>query len=85
MRFDVQVRTADATSPGGVRIWRRSVRAESDWRSVTLPLAALETYDRRGGRPSLADTRGIYFHVDEAMLAPGSHGTLWIGDLGLGR
>lgn len=84
-RFDVQVRVAGEAAPGGVRIWRRSVRAEAEWQRIVLPFSTLKTYDRRGGAPALDRTRGIYFHVDEAHLAPGSRGTLWIDDLGAGR
>jgi hypothetical protein len=29
--------------------------------------------------------RGVYFHIDEAHLAPGSSGTLWLDDYGSGR
>lgn len=83
-RFDVQVRVTDLV-PAGTRIWRGSVRAQTDWKRVAVPLAGLKTYDRRGGRPDLGQVQGIYFHMDEAMLAPGSRGTLWIDDLGLGR
>lgn len=85
MRFDVQVPTGDGTAPLAVRIWRRSVRAETGWRRVAVPLAGLKTYDRGGGRPNLRAGRGIYFHIDEAILAPGSRGTLWIDDVGLAR
>jgi hypothetical protein len=84
-RFDVQVRVADAAGPGGVRIWRRSVRAEAAWRRVAVPFATLKTYDGRGGRPDLSRVRGLYFHVDEAHLAPGSSGTLWLDGYGTGR
>lgn len=84
-RFDVQLRVADASTPEGVRIWRHSVRAEPTWRTLAVPFADLKTYDQRAGRPELARARGIYFHVDEAQLAPGSAGTLWIDDVGLAR
>jgi hypothetical protein len=84
-RFDVQVHVADGAAPGGVRIWRRSVRAGSGWRRVAVPFAALETYDGLGGRPDRSQVRGVYFHVDEAHLAPGSSGTLWFDDYGTGR
>jgi hypothetical protein len=77
----VQVRVADEGSPGGVRIWRRSVRADTRWRSASLRLAELRTYDGRGGAPALNRVRGIYFHVDEASLVPGSRGAIWIDDL----
>lgn len=84
-RFDVQVRVTDQATPEGVRIWRRSVRTEAQWQNVVLPFATLKTYDRRGGRVALDRVAGIYFHVDEAQLRPGSKGTLWIDDVGLGR
>jgi hypothetical protein len=84
-RFDVQVRVADAAAADGVRIWRRSVRADAGWRRIEVPLAELKTYDGRGGRPELSQVRGVYFHVDEAHLAPGSSGTLWLDDYGAGR
>lgn len=84
-RFDVQLRIEDAAAPAGVRIWRRSVRADTAWRRVAVPFATLKTYDRLGGRPDLSRVRGLYFHVDEAHLAPGSSGTLWLDDYGTGR
>jgi hypothetical protein len=83
VRFDVQVRTAEGAR--AQRIWRLSIRADTSWRRVALPLAALKTYDQRGGSPDLQRTIGLYFHLDEAMRAPGSSGTLWIDSLGLGR
>jgi hypothetical protein len=85
LRFDVQVRVASAEAPEGVRIWRHSVRAGTAWRRVAVPLAALKTYDGLGGGPDLSQVRGVYFHVDEAHLAPGSSGTLWLDDYGSGR
>jgi hypothetical protein len=84
-RFDVQLRVDAPAAPGGVRIWRRSVRAEPGWRRVAVPFAELKTYDKLGGRPDLARVRGLYVHVDAAHLAPGSSGTLWLDDYGLGR
>jgi hypothetical protein len=84
-RFDVQVRVASAAVPEGVRIWRQSVRAGTSWRRVAVPLATLKTYDRRGGGPDLSQVRGVYFHIDEAHLDPGSSGTLWLDDYGSGR
>ena len=85
LRFDVQVRVEAPAAPGGVRIWRRSVRAEPGWRRVAVPFAELKTYDKLGGEPDLARVRGLYVHVDAAHLAPGSSGTLWLDDYGLGR
>jgi hypothetical protein len=85
LRFDVQVRVLDEAAPDGARIWRRSVRADLEWRSVTVPFARLTSYDRRGGRPDLGRVQGFYLHIDEAMLPPGSTGRLWIDDLCLGR
>lgn len=84
-RFDVQVRVDDPAAPEQVRIWRRSVRAEPEPRTVAIRFADLKTYDRAGGRPDLTRVRGIFFHVDEAHLAPGSAGTLWIEDVWLAR
>ena len=85
MRLDIQVRTASPGVPGGVRIWRRSVRADPDWSEAMVPLATLTTFDGRGGRPDLAHVQGLYFHVDEANLPPGSKGTVWIDEVRLGR
>jgi hypothetical protein len=84
-RFDVQVRVASPSAPEGVRIWRQSVRAGTAWRRVAVPFAALKTYDHRGGKPDLSQVRGVYFHVDEAHLAPGSSGTLWLDEYGSGN
>jgi hypothetical protein len=85
LRFDVQVRVADDAAPGRVRIWRRSVRADAEWRAVAVPFSRLKSYDRRGGAPDLGRVQGLYVHLDEAMLAPGSRGRIWIDDFSLGR
>jgi hypothetical protein len=84
-RFDVQLRVEDKAAPGGVRLWRRSVRAEPEARAVAIRFADLKSYDRAAGRLDLARVRGIYFHVDEAHLPPGSAGTLWLEDVWLAR
>jgi len=84
LRFDVQVRTTQGDSAGGVRVWRRSVRSGGEWRWAVVPFASLKTYDGRGGRPDLRHVRGVYLHVDESNLPPASRGTLWIDDLGFG-
>jgi hypothetical protein len=85
LRFDVQVRVARLDRPEAVRIFRRSVRVDTAWRRVSIRFSALETYDHDGGRPNLAACRGIFFHVDEATLRPGSRGTLFVDDLGLAQ
>lgn len=85
LRFDLQVRTLDPAGRQGVRIWRRSVRADGEWRTVILPLTQLKTYDGRGGEPRLSEVGGLYFHIDESNLRPGSTGTLWIDDVGRHR
>jgi hypothetical protein len=82
-RFDLQVRVADAAAPGGVRIWRRSVRAASPWRTAVVSLRDLKTYDKRGGVPELRNVQSLHFHLDEATMAPGSRGALFIEDVGL--
>lgn len=84
LRFDVQVRVADA-APGGVRVWRRSVRASPDWEERSVRFAALKSYDARGGEPDLSRVRGIYVHVDESNLEPGQGGTLWLDDVRIAR
>jgi hypothetical protein len=84
LRFDVQVRMAREAGAPGLRIWRRSVRAEREWRRATVALGELKTYDHEGGHPNLKAIRGISFYVDEATLPPGSSGTLWIDDVALG-
>jgi hypothetical protein len=85
LRFDVQVRVLEEGAPGGVRIWRHSVRARPAWANAVVPFDRLKTYDARGGRPDLARVRGIYFQIDDSHLPPGSAGSLWIDDLVLLR
>jgi hypothetical protein len=77
-RFDVQVR---ATHGNELRIFRRSVRAESAWRTTGVLLHELRSYDRAAGVPDLARVAGVYFHVDAAHLPRGAAGTLWIDDV----
>lgn len=84
-RFDVQMRVEDSAAPGGVRIWRRSVRAEPEPRRVTIRFADLGSYDHAAPRLDLARVRGIFLHLDEAHLVPGSSGTLWIEGVWLAR
>jgi hypothetical protein len=84
-RFDVQVRVEDPAAPGRVHIWRRSVRAEPEARTVSIRFADLKTYDAAAGRPDLARVRGLYLHLDEAHLPPGSAGTLWLEDAWIAR
>jgi hypothetical protein len=81
LRFDVQVRVADATAAPGVRVFRRSVRAETEWRRTGVGLHDLKSYDALARVPDLAQVTGLYFHIDAAHLAAGSTGTLWIDDL----
>ncbi|PYQ52512.1 MAG: hypothetical protein DMF78_11100 [Acidobacteria bacterium] len=85
LRFDLQVRTAWPGHTPPLRTWRRSVRAEPEWTDVALALDTLKTYDHEPGAPDLAHVVGLYVHVDESNLAPGSSGTLWIDDLALVR
>ncbi len=84
MRFDLQVRTESPGQDPPLRTWRRSVRAEPEWTEVVVPLSALKTYDHRPGGPDLHHVVGLYLHLDEAILAPGARGTLWIDDLAIG-
>ena len=84
-RFDFQVRTADADAPGGVRIFRCSVRAETEWRRTGVRLDALRSYDDRAGAPDLARVAGLYFLVEPAHLVRGGRGTLWIDDVAVAR
>jgi len=85
LRFDLQVRTAWPGHTPDVRIWRRSVRAEPEWSDLAVALDAFKTYDHEPGAPDLAHVVGLYVHVDESNLPPGSGGTLWIEDLALVR
>jgi hypothetical protein len=85
LRFDLQVRTAWPGHVPPLRVWRRSVRAEPAWAEVSVPLDGLKTYDHQPGGPDLANVVGLYLHVDESNLAPGSGGTLWIDDLAVVR
>jgi hypothetical protein len=84
-RFDFQVRITDADAPGGVRIFRRSVRAETEWRRTGVRLDSLRSYDPRAGAPDLARVAGLYFLVEPAHLARGGRGTLWIDDVAVAR
>jgi len=85
LRFDLQVRTAWPGHTPDMRVWRRSVRAEPEWSDVAVALDTLKTYDHEPGAPDRAHVVGLYVHVDESNLAPGSSGTLWIDDLALVR
>lgn len=82
-RIDLQVRVEEPAAPGGVRIFRRSLRVSPEWRELDVPLASLETYDHRPGGPRLDRVVGLYLHVDAAHRPPGSRGTLWLDHVGL--
>src|SRR6185295_11206441 len=65
-RFDLQVRVLDPTAPGGLRIFRHSVRAEPEWRRTGVRFDQLRSYDSGAGSADLSRVAGLYFHVDAA-------------------
>jgi hypothetical protein len=83
MRVSVQVRLPGPT--GGQR-WRRSMYVDGTDRLLVLPLASFEPADRQTSqKPIVSLVEELLVVVDTLNTLPGTHGTIWISAVGLGR
>jgi hypothetical protein len=84
-RVWVQVRDANAASADeGTEWWFASVKTSPRWRRVAIPFSRFRTINPRSdGRLDLDKVRQLVFVLDEGAVKVGTHGTLWIDDLGL--
>jgi hypothetical protein len=83
-RMWVQVRDENTTAEDGTEWWFQSVRTSTEWRRMAVPFARLRsTNARTDGRLDLDKVRAIVFIVDRGSVKPGTHGTIWLDDLGV--
>jgi hypothetical protein len=84
-RVSVQVRDENPKSTdGGTEWWSASVRASPSWQTVCLPFRRFHSQNPNSdGRLDLDQVRQIVFLIDQGTAAPGTSGTIWLGDLRL--
>ena len=83
-RMWVQVRSENKVAEDGMD-WRlQSVRTSTDWQRITVPFAYLRSATPgTSPRLDLQKVRAIVFVVDRGSVKPGTHGTIWLDDLGV--
>jgi hypothetical protein len=82
-RMWVQVRDENKDA-GGARFWSQSVRTSKQWQRVAVPFAHLRSTDAAtGSHIDLNTVHAIAFVVDRGSVKPGTHGTIWLDDLGV--
>lgn len=83
-RMWVQVRDENTATEDGTEWWFQSLRTSTEWRRIAVPFARLRsTNARTDGRLDLDRVRAIVFIVDRGSVKPGTHGTIWLDDLGV--
>ncbi len=83
-RVRVELRDRNPLSgDNGVEFWFASVRTTTAWRRVALPIARFRSINPRSdGRLDLDQIREIAFVIDEGTMPLGSHGSIWLDELG---
>jgi hypothetical protein len=83
-RIRVELRDRNpASADNGVEYWFASLRTSTAWRRVALPLERFRSINPRSdGRLDRDQIREIAFVVDEGAMPLGSHGTVWLDELG---
>ena len=83
-RISVQVRDENpASADEGTEWWFASAKSTPEWRRIALPFARLRSINPKSdGRLDLDKVRAIVFVMDRGAIKLGSHGTLWIDDVG---
>jgi hypothetical protein len=84
-RLWVQVRDANpASADDGTEWWFASVRTSTEWARVALRFDRLRSLNpKTDGRLDLDKVRGLVFVLDQGAVKPGTHGTIWVDDIGL--
>jgi hypothetical protein len=83
-RMWVQVRDENKAAEDGTEWWFQSVRTSSEWRRIAVPFARLRsTNASTDGRLDLDKVRALVFIVDRGSVKPGTHGTIWLDDVGV--
>jgi hypothetical protein len=83
-RMWVQVRDENKAAEEGTEWWFRSVRTSNGWQRIAVPFARLRsTSAKTDGRLDLDKVRTLVFVVDRGSVKPGTHGTIWLDDLGV--
>jgi hypothetical protein len=84
-RLWVQVRDENpASADEGTEWWFASVRPGPEWERVAVPFAALRSINpRTDGKLDRDKVRQLVFVLDPGSVKPGTHGTIWIDDLGV--
>ena len=71
------------SSDNGVEFWSASMRTTTAWRRVALPIARFRSINPRSdGRLDLDQIREITFVIDKGTMPLGSHGSIWLDELG---
>lgn len=83
-RVRVELRDRNpASGDDGVEFWSASVRTTTSWRRVALPIARFRSINPRSdGRLDLDQIREIAFVIDKGTMPLGSHGGIWLDELG---
>ena len=83
-RMWVQVRSENKAAEDGMDWGLQSVRTSNDWQRITVPFAYLRSATPgTSPRLDLQKVRAIVFVVDRGSVKPGTHGTIWLDDLGV--
>jgi hypothetical protein len=84
-RLWMQVRDENPRSKDeGTEWWFVSVRTSSEWQRIQVPFSRFRSINpATDGRLDLDKVRGLTFVIDRGALPPGSHGTIWVDELGL--
>jgi hypothetical protein len=83
-RMWVQVRGENTAAEDGTDWWLQSVRTSTDWQRITVPFAHLRSVTAGASqRLDLQKVRAIVFVVDRGSVKPGTHGTIWLDNLGV--
>jgi hypothetical protein len=83
-RMWVQVRDENKAAEEGTEWWFQSVRTSNGWQRIAVPFARLRsTSAKTDGRLDLDKVRTLVFVVDLGSVKPGTHGTIWLDDVGV--
>jgi hypothetical protein len=83
-RMWVQVRDENTAAEDGTEWWFQSVRTSTEWRRIAVPFGRLRSTNAgTDGRLDLDKVRAVVFIVDRGSVKLGTHGTIWLDDVGV--
>ncbi len=83
-RMWVQVRDENLATDDGTEWWFDSVRTSAEWQTIDIPFARLRSINQKtDGRLDLDKVRALVFVVDRGSVKAGTHGTIWLDNLGV--